>query len=160
MSFLCRDYCGFSYLCSFERNVEEAKEYKESYFENTINSDNKVHNDIADDGTVKGIDNPQECCLEIENKINDSFKPIPEYSLSIDAKTNVITLCVKEGIDKPYLYKAKSYKRNDSATVELDPLELKRLIMAGMNLTFEELPSAIQEPKFSYLDEKLKMISI
>ena len=115
---------------------------------------------IADDGTVKGIDNPQECCLEIENKINDSFKPIPEYSLSIDAKTNVITLCVKEGIDKPYLYKAKSYKRNDSATVEIDPLELKRLIMAGMNLTFEELPSAIQEPKFSYLDEKLKMISI
>ena len=111
---------------------------------------------IADDGTVKSIDNPQECCLEIENKIKDSFKPIPEYSLSIDAKTNVITLCVKEGIDKPYLYKAKSYKRNDSATVELDPLELKRLIMAGMNLTFEELPSAIQEPKFSYLDEKLK----
>ena len=111
---------------------------------------------IADDGTVKGIDNPQECCLEIENKIKDSFKPIPEYSLAIDAKTNVITLCVKEGIGKPYLYKAKSYKRNDSATVELDPLELKRLIMAGMNLTFEELPSAIQEPKFSYLDEKLK----
>lgn len=28
--------------------------------------------------------------------------------------------------------------------------------MAGMNLTFEELPLAIQEPKFSYLDEKLK----
>lgn len=103
---------------------------------------------IADDGTVKGIDNPQECCLEIENKINDSFKPIPKYSLSIDAKTNVITLCVKEGIDKPYLYKAKSYKRNDSTTVELDPLELKRLIMASMNLTFEELPSAIQELKF------------
>lgn len=49
---------------------------------------------------------------------------------------------------------------NDSATVELDPLELKRLIMASMNLTFEELHSAIQEPKFSYLDEKLKMNSI
>ena len=95
---------------------------------------------VADDGTVKGLDNPKECCLEIENKINDSFKPIPEYSLSIDYNTNVITLCVKEGIDKPYLYKAKSYKRNDSATVELDPLELKRLIMAYMNLSFEELP--------------------
>lgn len=110
---------------------------------------------VADDGTVKGIDNYKECCLEIENKINDSFKPIPEYSLSIDYNTNVITLCVKEGIDKPYLYKAKSYKRNDSATVELDPLELKRLIMAYMNLSFEELPSTIQDLHFSCLKEKL-----
>lgn len=110
---------------------------------------------VADNGTVKGIDNPKECCLEIENKINDSFKPIPEYSLSIDYNTNVITLCVKEGIDKPYLYKAKSYKRNDSATVELDPIELKRLIMAYMNLSFEELPSTIQDLHFSCLKEKL-----
>ena len=35
---------------------------------------------IADDGTVKGISKPEEACLNLENKINDSIKPVPEYS--------------------------------------------------------------------------------
>ena len=27
---------------------------------------------IADDGTIKGMDRPEQACLDIENKINDS----------------------------------------------------------------------------------------
>ena len=69
LSFLCRDYGDFSYDCSFERNVEEAKEYKESYFENTINSDNKVHNDIADDGQEK------------EAQVLNMFKTVSSFAL-------------------------------------------------------------------------------
>jgi len=38
---------------------------------------------IADDGTAKGLDKPEETCLEIENRINDSIDPVPEYTLSI-----------------------------------------------------------------------------
>ena len=32
---------------------------------------------IADDETVKGIENPEEACLNLENKINDIIKPVP-----------------------------------------------------------------------------------
>ena len=57
-----------------------------------------------------------------ENKINYSIKPIPSYTLDI-TKENTIVLKVFEGTFKPYLYKGKAYKRNDSATIEVDRLE-------------------------------------
>ena len=41
------------------------------------------------------------------------------------------SLEVKEGIYKPYYYKSKAYKRNDTATIEVDHLELNRLILEG-----------------------------
>ncbi len=50
---------------------------------------------IADDGTVIGVDNPDQKCLDIENKINDSISPKPDYSLSINRRNNVITFRCK-----------------------------------------------------------------
>ena len=94
--------------------------------------------------------------MNIENKINDSISPKPDFTLQIDEDKQVITLTVSEGIHKPYLYKAKAYKRNDSSTVEADRLDLTSLILEGENLTFDELPSHTQELKFSYLEKKLK----
>ena len=35
---------------------------------------------IDDDGNVKGIPDPVQACLDIENKINDSIKPQPNYN--------------------------------------------------------------------------------
>ena len=78
---------------------------------------------IADDGTVIGIKDAKTACLDIENRINDSIDPVPEYTLSINEKNAVITLRVNEGLHKPYLYKAKAYRRNDSATIAVDRLE-------------------------------------
>ena len=80
---------------------------------------------IADDGTVIGVDDPDQRCLDIENKINDSISPKPDYVLSINRKTNVITLEVNEGKYKPYLYKGKAYRRSDTASIEVDQIELK-----------------------------------
>lgn len=39
---------------------------------------------VADDGAVIGIDNPDQKCLDIENRINDSISPKPDYSLSME----------------------------------------------------------------------------
>ena len=58
---------------------------------------------IADDGTTVGITNAGTACLDIENRINDSIDPIPEYTLAVNEKTSVITLRVQEGLHKPYL---------------------------------------------------------
>ena len=110
---------------------------------------------IADDGTIKGILDPYKTCLDIENRINDSIDPIPEYTLSIDKRTSVITLTVMEGIHKPYLYKSKAYRRNDTATIAADRLELSRLVLEGQNSSYEELPASDQTLQFDYLKEKL-----
>ena len=110
---------------------------------------------VADNGTIKGIAEPEKTCLDIENRINDSIDPVPEYTLSINEKTSVITLRIDEGIHKPYLYKAKAYRRNDSATIQVDHLELSRLVLEGQNISFEEIPASKQQLEFEQLKKKL-----
>ena len=92
---------------------------------------------IADDGNLVGVDNLEDTCLAIENKINDSIQPSPDFTLSPNSKNRTVTLTVQEGLHKPYLYKAKAYKRNDTSTIEVDRVELTRLILEGENLTFD-----------------------
>lgn len=110
---------------------------------------------IDDNGKVKGITDVKQACLDIENRINDSISPQPDYTLEIQSD-NTIKLIIKSGVQKPYLYKSKAYKRNDTATIEVDTLELARLILEGKNIRFEELPCKDQALTFEILHQKLK----
>ena len=110
---------------------------------------------IDDDGNVKGLPDVKQSCLDIENKINDSICPQPDYTIEVQ-QDHTIKLSVKSGVQKPYLYKSKAYKRNDTATIEVDILELSRLILEGKNIRFEELPCKDQELSFEILYRKLR----
>ena len=110
---------------------------------------------VNDDGNVKGLPDVKQACLDIENKINDSISPQPNYTLEIQNNDQTIKLTVKSGLQKPYLYKSKAYKRNDTATIEVDTLEFSRLILDGKNIRFEELPCKDQELSFEILHRKL-----
>lgn len=110
---------------------------------------------IDDDGNVKGISDVKQSCLDIENKINDSISPQPDYRIEAQPD-HTIKLSVKSGAQKPYLYKSKAYKRNDTATIEVDTLEFSRLILEGRNIRYEELPCREQELSFEILKQKLK----
>ncbi len=111
---------------------------------------------IDDDGNIKGLKDVKQACLDIENKINNSISPQPNYTLEIQNNDQTIKLTVKSGIQKPYLYKSKAFKRNDTATIKADTLELSRLILEGKNISFEELPCRQQELSFEILHRKLK----
>ena len=111
---------------------------------------------IDDNGNVKGLPDIKQACLDIENKINDSISPQPNYTLEVQNNNQTIKLTVKSGIQKPYLYKSKAYTRNDTATIEVDTLEFSRLILEGKNIRFEELPCKDQELSFEILYSKLK----
>ena len=110
---------------------------------------------IDDDGKIKGLADAKQSCLDIENKINDSISPQPNYTLEIQNNDQTIKLTVKSGLQKPYLYKSKAYKRNDTATIEVDTLEFSRLILEGQNIRFEELTCKDQELSFEVLHRKL-----
>lgn len=112
---------------------------------------------VDDDGVVAGLPNPRQACLDIENKINDSIAPQPSYSLAINEADSTVELCVDPGVAKPYLYRAKAYKRNDSATIEVDNLELSRLLLEGRNMSFEELPASEQSLSFDYMKSKIEV---
>lgn len=111
---------------------------------------------IDDNGKVVGLKNIEELCLDLENKINDNISPKPDFRFIKDSKKNIITLIVEEGMNKPYLYKGKAYKRNDTATVEVDNIELNRLTLSGLNQYYEELKSRNQNLEFKVLQKELQ----
>ena len=111
---------------------------------------------IDDNGKIIGLENIEELCLNLENKINDNISPKPDFRFIKDTKKNVITLIVEEGLNKPYLYKGKAYKRNDTSTVEVDKVELNRLTLLGLNQYYEELKARKQDLEFKVLKKELE----
>lgn len=118
--------------------------------------DGKIIFGINDDGNIIGLDNLVDKALSIENKINDNIRPIPDYSINIDKEKKIIILNINKGLHKPYYYKNKAYKRADSATIEIDRIELNRLILESGNKNYEELSSDNQNLQFDYLEKALK----
>lgn len=111
---------------------------------------------IDDDGNVVGVNNANEECLRIENLINDSLDPVPNYSITINEKTGVISLKVMEGQCKPYFCNSVAYRRANASTVPVDRAELSRLILEGENRTYEEMASATDDLTFKVLENKMK----
>ena len=110
---------------------------------------------MTDDGNAAGLKDIDDACLRIENMIHDRIRPRPRYSIEIDSKAGTVALTVFEGPDKPYLCKGKAYIRNDSSTTEADSLELKRLVLAGKRMSFDQLPADSQEMEFGSLRQRL-----
>ena len=112
---------------------------------------------VDDSGESLHINNLKELALRIENKINDSINPIPEYNIEIDEHNEIVLLKVYEGELKPYFYKGKAYMRRDSSSLPVDDREeLKRLILEGMNQNYEDLPSNNQNLSFNILESALQ----
>lgn len=111
---------------------------------------------VDDNGKIIGLENIEELCLDLENKINDNISPKPDFRFIKDTKKNIITLIVEEGFNKPYLYKGKAYKRNDTSTVEVDRIEFNRLTLLGLNQYYEELKARKQNLKFEVLTKELE----
>lgn len=111
---------------------------------------------IADNGATVGLPDPVRACLDIENRINDSISPVPEFTLTVREATSTVELTVMPGAATPYLYHAKAYKRADSVTVEVDRTEFVRLTLAGSNLSFEQLPAESQDLAFARLGAALQ----
>ena len=93
--------------------------------------------------------------MDIENRINDSILPKPDFEIETDDLQNIIRLIIHEGQYKPYLYKGKAYRRSDTASLEVDQAELKQLVLQGSNLYFEELACGREDLTFQELSNKL-----
>ena len=111
---------------------------------------------VDDNGKIIGLENIEELCLDLENKINDNISSKPNFKFIKDKKKNIITLIVEEGMNKPYLYKGKAYKRNDTSTVEVDKIELNRLTLLGLNQYYEGLKARNQDLEFNILKKELE----
>ena len=121
-------------------------------------NDGKIIFGINNLGDVVGIDIGDKERLRIENMINDSLEPVPNYKLEVEELKgkSVIVLHVYKGKNTPYYYKGKAYRRSDTSTLEVDRLELNRLVLEGANINYEERVSQRKDLNFTYLEEYLK----
>lgn len=146
-------------LAKESKNLEYKEMLSKSYLK-TVSAyanfnDGVIVFGVTDDLKVVGLEDPNSVCLDIENQINDSIRPKPDFSLKVNDDKTVV-LAVFKGLNTPYRYNGKCYKRNDTSTVEVDPLTENRLVLEGMNVHYEELPAKNQKLSFSFLGEKLK----
>lgn len=117
--------------------------------------DGRILFGVGDNGDSIGFADPQKVCLDIENKINDSISPKPDFNLSVN-DDNTVCLEVSKGRYTPYLYKGKAYRRSDTATIETDQGEFRKLAIEGANLSFEELSYGNNLLTFEALETKMK----
>jgi ATP-dependent DNA helicase RecG len=141
------------------KNLEYKLDVTKSYLK-TVSAfanygDGEIYFGVDDKGNQIGVIDPRNTALNIENQINDSIKPVPNFLINIDEKSKVVCLCVYQGTYKPYFYNGRAYRRSDSSTVEVDRIELMRLILEGNNEDFETLPSQKKDLTFKYLEKKL-----
>jgi len=113
---------------------------------------------IDDNGNLLGIEDSKEESLRIENMINDSLVPVPNFEIKVKevGSKTIIILEVEKGKDTPYYYKGKAYKRADTSTVEVDRFELRRLAIEGINMDYEEKKAFSQDLSFNILEARLK----
>ena len=141
-------------------NLEFKEDFTKSYLKTVSAFANyqtgKIVFGVADDGEIVKLNDPKQLALNLENTINDSISPVPNYSIEIVSPSGPIELTVKEGRHKPYYYRAKAYRRNDSDTIEVSRSELEYLILEGLNLTYDELDASTQELTFDYLSKEFK----
>lgn len=80
------------YNLEFKENISKTFLKTVSAFSNY--NDGKIIFRISDDGNTIGLDDINIKCLKIENMINDSLNPVPDYKLDIEEleKTNIIIL--------------------------------------------------------------------
>lgn len=113
----------------------------------------KIYFGVNDKGERVGLANPVADALSLENQIQDSIRPVPDYNIEIDDEDNVVVLEVKKGKDTPYCYKNKAYKRNDTSSVEVSTTEFRNLILKSQNISFTEIPCEKDNLTFHKLDE-------
>ena len=120
-------------------------------------NDGQIIFGIKDNAEVVGIDVSDNTLLKIENMINNSIEPLPSYKIEIKKYINIMIIILKvfKGINTPYYYNKRAYKRSNTSTIEVDRLELNRLIIEGMNLNYESMKIQKQDLEFSVLEKAL-----
>ena len=144
---------------NLEFNEEVSKTFLKTVSAFANYNDGEIIFVLDDDGNVVGVkENSKEEALRIENMINDSISPVPYFQIiikEVEGKT-IIIVEVKKGKDTPYFCKEKAYKRGDTASIEVDRFELRRLALEGVNMHFEDRKAASQDLSFNVLEERLK----
>lgn len=121
---------------------------------------------IADNGSVVGLERPDEVMLQVSNTVRDSIKPditlFIDYSVETIKNRKVIKILVQRGVDRPYYLTEKGlkpsgvYVRQGSASVPASEDAIRQMIKETDGDTYEKVRSLNQELTFEYTVSEMK----
>ena len=117
-----------------------------------------VYVGIADDGTVLGVENADECALQISNMVRDAVKPdvtlfIHYETLDCEGKA-VVAVNIQRGTNRPYYLAKKGlrpegvYVRQGYSSVPATDTAIRQMIKETDGDSFENMRSINQELTF------------
>ncbi len=118
----------------------------------------KLYIGIQDDGTVSGLDNPDETSLQISNMVRDAIKPdltmfLHYETLTINGK-KIVAVDIQQGTERPYYIAKKGlrpegvYVRQGYSSVPATNTAIRRMIKETDGDHFEEMRSLEQNLTF------------
>ncbi len=118
----------------------------------------KLYIGVRDDGTVIGVENPDESALQVSNMIRDAIKPdltmfLHYETLAVDGK-HIIAIDVQRGTERPYYIAKKGlrpegvYVRQGYSSVPATDTAIRRMIKETDGDRFEEMRSLEQDLTF------------
>ena len=120
----------------------------------------KLYIGVQDDGTVSGLDNPDEASLQISNMVRDAIKPdltmfLHYETLSIDSK-KIVAVDIQQGTERPYYIAKKGlrpegvYVRQGYSSVPATNTAIRYMIKETDGDRFEEMRSLEQNLTFEF----------
>lgn len=118
----------------------------------------KLYIGVQDDGTVSGLDNPDETSLQISNMVRDAIKPdltmfLHYETLTVDEK-KIVAVDIQQGTERPYYIAKKGlrpegvYVRQGYSSVPATNTSIRRMIKETDGDHFEEMRSLEQNLTF------------
>ncbi len=118
----------------------------------------KLYIGVQDDGTVSGLDNPDETSLQISNMVRDAIKPdltmfLHYETVTVDEK-KIVAVDIQQGTERPYYIAKKGlrpegvYVRQGYSSVPATNTAIRRMIKETDGDHFEEMRSLEQKLTF------------
>ena len=127
----------------------------------------KLYVGVNDDGSVAGLDNPDDAALQISNMVRDAIKPdvtmfVHYETVEVDGK-KVVEVDVQRGTDRPYYIAKKGmrpegvYVRQGYSSVPATDAAIRRMIKETDGDRFEALRSLNQELTFQATEKEFHL---
>ena len=125
---------------------------------------------IRADGTVIGLEDPDDTMLKITSSLRDNIRPdvlsfVQVRSVLIEEKT-VVEISVQIGTSRPYYLRDKGlkpsgvYVRRGSASLPVNEETIRQMIIETNGKSYENCRSMDQDLSFAALQEEMKKRSI
>lgn len=122
---------------------------------------------VQDDGTIIGLENPDQVALQISNMVRDTIKPditmFLHYETMMEADKQIVAVKIQRGTNRPYYIAKKGirpegvYVRQGYSSVPATDAAIRNMIKETDGDRFESMRSLYQDLTFLSAQQQFKL---